>query len=107
LKELNGEDGYSGYTEWMQKVFAVFAFNDHFKLKNAHYILSATCSDEEIDYIYSLFKGEVGHPAFRIAENPEMIKAERPELFGRLKSFRARSDKCSEPVRGNRLPPES
>jgi flavin-dependent dehydrogenase len=95
LKELNGQDGYSGYTEWLQQAFAVFAFNDHFKLKNAHYILSATCSDEEIDYIYSRYKGEVGHPAFKIAENPEMIKDERPELFGRLKKAYAELDKMS------------
>jgi len=85
LKELNGQDGYTGYKEWLQKAFAVFAFRDHFKMKSAHYILSATCSDEEIDYIYSLFKGEVGHPAFKIAENQEIVKDKKPELFERLK----------------------
>lgn len=95
MKELNGQNGYQEYVDWTQRAFAVFIFPDHFKLKSTHYILSATCSDEEMDYIYSLFKNEVGHPAFKIAEKPELIKDERPDLFMRLKKAYEELNKMS------------
>ena len=85
LKELNGQNGYAEYIDWIQKAYAVFVFPDHFKMKIAHFVMSVTCSDEEVDYIFSLFEGKVGHPAFKMVENPELIKDERPELYERLK----------------------
>jgi len=42
-------------------------------------------SDEEADNIYRLFQDKVGHPAFLMAEKPEIIKGERPNLYPKLK----------------------
>ena len=86
LKELSGQKGYIEYIDWLHKAFAFFTYPDHFKLKARHHILRMVCSnDEEVDNIYRLFQGKVGHPAFLMAENPELIKDERPDLYLKLK----------------------
>ena len=86
LKELSGQKGYPGYTDWLHKAFAFFVYPDHFKLKARHHVLRMVCSnDEEADTIYRLFEGKIGHPAFLMAEEPELIKDERPDLYQKLK----------------------
>jgi len=46
--------------------------------------LSRTCSDEEVDYLYSLFHGRAGIPEMLIARNMELVKSGRPELYKKL-----------------------
>ena len=48
------------------------------------YGLSRICSDEEVDYIYSLFQGRLGVPEMVVANNLELIKDKRPELYEKL-----------------------
>ena len=43
----------------------------------------------------SLFKDKVGHPAFKIAKNPELVKDERPDLFKKLKKAYEKLNKMS------------
>jgi len=86
LKELSGQKGYPGYTDWLHKAFAFFAYPDHFKYKTRHRILRAVCAnDEEADAVYRLFQGKIGHPPFLVADNPELIKDVSPGLYLRLK----------------------
>jgi len=85
LKELNGQKGYPEYLDWLEQAFAFWAYPDHFRLKTMHHILKMACNDEEVDFIFSLLQGKVGHPSFVIGENPELVKDERPELYQRLK----------------------
>jgi flavin-dependent dehydrogenase len=85
LKELNGQKGYAEYIEWLEKAFAFWAYPQHFRLKTMHNLLKMVCSDEEIDFIFRILQGRVEHPPFVIAENPEIVRAERPALYERLK----------------------
>jgi len=87
LKELNGHKGYTEYIDWFKKAFAFWAYPEHLRLKTMHHILKMVCSDDEIDYIFSILRDKVGHPPFVIAENPEIVKAERPELYAKLKNI--------------------
>jgi flavin-dependent dehydrogenase len=82
-KELNGQKGYSEYIDWWQKAFA---FNDpeYFKRVGGHYPLPRICCDEELDYLYSLFQGRVGNSVGLVAQNLELIKDKKPELYEKL-----------------------
>ncbi len=81
-KELNGQKGYPEYIDWWQKAFA---FNDpHYWKIATVYPLNQICTDEELDYIYSLFQGRVGCAMGLIEKNLELIKKGRPELYERL-----------------------
>ena len=84
-KELNGQEGYREYIEWWQNAFE---FNDptFFKTMARYMFLNKLCTDEEVDYLYSLFQGEVGVSQVIIAKNLELIKKGRPELYERLKN---------------------
>ena len=46
--------------------------------------LARICSDEEVDYLYSLFQGRLGIPETMIANNLNLIKKGRPELYEKL-----------------------
>jgi len=85
LRELNGQNGYAGYIDWLEKAFAFWAYPEHFRLKAMHHVLKMVCSDDEIDFIFRLLQDKVGHPSFIIAENPGIVKDERPELYKKLK----------------------
>ena len=84
-KELNGQEGYPEYIAWWQKAFA-FNTPDYLRLvtKGLGMPLSRICSDEEVDYIYSLFQGRLGVPEMVVANNLELIKDKRPELYEKL-----------------------
>ncbi len=81
-KELNGEKGYPEYINWWQKAFA---FNDphYWKIAGA-FPLNLICTDDEVDYIYSLFQGRVGCAAGLLAKNLDLVKKGRPELYDKL-----------------------
>jgi flavin-dependent dehydrogenase len=85
VKELGGRPGYNEYISWLKGAFAFWAYPDHFRLKAMHHILKMSCNDDEIDYIFGLLQDRVGHPAFIIADNPEIVRQERPELYQKLK----------------------
>jgi flavin-dependent dehydrogenase len=87
LKELNGKKGYTEYIDWFKKAFAFWAYPEHLRLKTMHHILKMVCNDDEIDFIFNILQDKVGHPPFVIAENPEIVKAERPELYIKLKNI--------------------
>jgi flavin-dependent dehydrogenase len=81
-KELNGQKGYQEYIDWWQRAFA---FNDpHYWKVAGVFPLNSICNDEEVDYIYSLFEGRVGCAMGLIANNMDLIKKGRPELYEKL-----------------------
>ena len=81
-KELNGQKGYLEYINWWQQAFA---FNDpHYWKVAGVFNLNKICTDEEIDYLYSLFQGRVGCAMGFITKNLELIKQGRPELYEKL-----------------------
>lgn len=81
-KELNGQKGYPDYIAWWQKAFA---FNDPHYWKTAGvFPLNHICTDEEVDYLYSLFQGRIGCYMGLIAKNLDLIKKGRPELYEKL-----------------------
>jgi len=82
-KELSGQKAYPEYMDWWQKAFA-FNDPDYFRMVGGHYPLPSLCSDEELDYLYSLFEGRVGNAVGLVANNLELIKDKRPELYKKL-----------------------
>ena len=42
------------------------------------------CTDEEVDFLFKLFKGRLGILPFIVASNLEVVKRERPELHEKL-----------------------
>jgi flavin-dependent dehydrogenase len=81
-KELNGQKGYPEYIAWWQQAFA---FNDpHYWKVAGVFPLNSICTDEEIDYLYSLFQGRIGCYMGLIAKNLDLIKKGRPELYQKL-----------------------
>ena len=84
-KELNGQKGYAEYIDWWQKAF-YFHNPDYWRMVFGMFTLANAWScDEDVDYVYNLFKDKVGPPQIIIGENLEMIKPEKPELYERLK----------------------
>lgn len=82
-KELNGRKGNQEYIDWWQSS-QYFNSPEHLETLGKMYHLSAICSDEEVDYIYRLFKDKVGMPSDLVADNLEQIKEENPELYRKL-----------------------
>jgi len=82
-KELSGQKGYPEYVAWWQQAFA-FNTPTYINLLPNIFDLPKLCSDEEIDYIYSLVRDKIGSPLALANENLELIKAGRPELYERL-----------------------
>jgi len=69
-KELGGQKGYPEYIDWWQKAF-YFNNPDYLESvgKGLSMPLARICSDEEVDYLYSLFQGRLGIPETMIANN--------------------------------------
>jgi flavin-dependent dehydrogenase len=83
-RELDGQEGYPNYAAWWRKAFY---FN------NPRYLgmvgqgfrpLARLCTDEEMDFIYELFRGRLGIPEMMVQRNLELIRAMRPELYAKL-----------------------
>jgi flavin-dependent dehydrogenase len=84
-KELNGQKGYPEYIDWWQRAF-YFHNPDYFSMVLGMFALANAWScDEDVDYVYNLFQDKEGPPQTIIAENLELIKPGRPELYERLK----------------------
>jgi flavin-dependent dehydrogenase len=84
-KELNGQKGYPEYIKWWQESIET---NLPVFLKRPgprYHDLIPVCSDDEVDYLYSILQGQAGLPPVLVAQNLERIKGERPELYQKLK----------------------
>jgi len=85
LKENNGQPGYQDYIDWWQNAFA-FNRSAYQKLLASVYPLNRVCSDEDIDYLFQLFKDEIGIPTLLVAAKLDKIERGRPELYRKLKA---------------------
>ncbi len=81
-KELNGQKGYPEYISWWQKAFAFN--NPHYWKVAGVFSLNRICTDEEVDYIYSLFQDRIGCSMGFVNKNLELIKKGRPALYEKL-----------------------
>jgi digeranylgeranylglycerophospholipid reductase len=82
-REINGHSGYREYIAWWKQAFA-FNTPDYIKMISSLYPLPQICTDDEMDYIYSLCQGEIGIPQKMVGEKLDRIKAERPALYEKL-----------------------
>lgn len=99
-KERTGEKGYPEYINWWQNAFS-FNNPNYFTTVSEGYVLNRICTDEEIDYLYSLFRDRVGIPAVLVQEYLEVIEKERPALYQKLTKCRKHSMWQSEKRRGD------
>jgi len=85
-KELNGQKGYPEYIAWWQKAFHCTSNTSRVikSIGSFFFHLARICSDEEVDYLYSLFQGRIGIPEMLALNNLELIKRDRPELHEKL-----------------------
>jgi flavin-dependent dehydrogenase len=83
INELNGKKGYLEYINWWQQAFA-FNRQDSVKTLNLAYLLTKSCTSEEIDYIYRLFQDRIGIPPCQVNKNINLIKEDNPGLYEKL-----------------------
>jgi hypothetical protein len=85
-KELNGQKGYQEYIGWWQRAFYCTShFNSVFKnISGFFFPWARICTDEEVDYLYSLFQDKLGMPEMLVVNNLELIKKDRPELYDKI-----------------------
>jgi flavin-dependent dehydrogenase len=84
-KERDGQPGYREYIDWWQHAFA-FNNSAYQKLLAQVYPLNRVCNDDDIDYLFGLFKDEIGIPALLVTGNLERVEKGRPELYQKLKA---------------------
>jgi flavin-dependent dehydrogenase len=89
-KERNGERGYPEYITWWQNAFS-FNTPSYFSTLSEGYVLNRVCTDEEVDYVYSILQDKIGIPAVLVWENFERIKKEKPQLYQKLTKSREHS----------------
>jgi flavin-dependent dehydrogenase len=82
-KELNEQKGYPEYIAWWQQAFA-FNFPAYINMAPNIYTLPQVCSDEEVDYLYSLVHNKIGSPLALVNDNIELVKSRRLELYEKL-----------------------
>ena len=84
-KELNGQKGAQDYIDWWQQAF-YFMKPEYWQMVFQMFALANSWqTDDDVDFLYSLIKDKVGVPQIMIAQNMEMVKEGRPELYERLK----------------------
>lgn len=82
-KERDGKNGYREYVDWWQHSFS-FNTPDYFRVLSDGYALNRVCTDEELDYVYSILKDKVGIPAVIVDEKLGYIRKDRPLLYRKL-----------------------
>ncbi len=87
VKELNGERGYPDYTAWWQQAFA-FNTPDYLKMVATLYPLPRIATDDDMDYIYQMFRDRTGIPQVMLTHALDQVKAERPALYQKLEEVR-------------------
>lgn len=105
VKELNGEDGYTQYTNWWNKAFD---FNRVDGLQFVQFYgtlgIKARFTDDEIDYLFKLLEGKMlcgNFSQFEVPKNlwnalltyEEIIKDEKPEIYEKIKPIKELQDK--------------
>lgn len=93
IDELNRKPGFHDYTSWWQEAFE---FNcDKYLQVSQGYALVPTYSDDELDYLFSLFKGRVLEGTYSQYKTPsliwdyiysykDLIKKANPQLFSKI-----------------------
>lgn len=91
--ELDGKNGFEKYSDWWNESFE---FNrDEYLQVSQGYALVPTYSDDELDYLFSLFKDKTLEGTYSqyktpkliwdyILSNQTQIQTERPELFNKI-----------------------
>jgi flavin-dependent dehydrogenase len=82
-KERENRGGFEEYRRWWYQAFA-FNTPEYTKMVSQMYPLPKICSDDEIDYLWSLLKGKTGIPQVMISGCLDQIAVERPDLHKRL-----------------------
>jgi flavin-dependent dehydrogenase len=82
-KERENRGGFEEYRRWWYQAFA-FNTPEYTKMVSQMYPLPKICSDDEIDYLWSLLKGKTGIPQAMISGCLDQIAVERPDLHKRL-----------------------
>jgi flavin-dependent dehydrogenase len=83
LREINGDTGFISYSRWWQNAFEGNTPN-YGKAAGRFFSLNSLCNDDEVDYLYQAYQGEVGVPAMTIAKDLDRIKNTHPELYKKL-----------------------
>lgn len=84
-KEGKGLKGYEWYVTWWQNSFGFNKKKRYSTLSERPYPLNRVQTDEELDFLFSLCEGEIGHSALLIGKKLDIVKEKRPELYERLK----------------------
>jgi len=82
-KEFDGKGGFLDYAAWWRQAFA-FNTPDYIKMVSQLYPLPKICTDEDIDYLWSIFETRTGIPQLMVAGSLGQIQRERPELYSKL-----------------------
>lgn len=84
-KEAASLKGYDWYKTWWQNSFGFNKKKTFSSLSERPYPLNRVESDEELDFLFSLCEGEIGHSALLISNKLGIVREKRPELYERLK----------------------
>jgi flavin-dependent dehydrogenase len=94
-KELNGQKGNQDYIDWWQQAF-YFMKPEYWQMVFQMFALANSWqTDDDVDFLYNLIKDKVGVPQIMIAQNMEMVKEGRPELYKRLKDGYAQAEQMA------------
>ncbi|MCX8126475.1 MAG: NAD(P)/FAD-dependent oxidoreductase [Dehalococcoidia bacterium] len=84
IKEMEGKSGYAEYTAWWKKAFDTMD-PDYLKAAGRFYAINAVCDNDDVDYLYRLVGNEVGVPAVLAVRKLDVVSAERPKLYEKIK----------------------
>jgi len=90
-RNLESNQDYTKYVDWWQRSFE-FNQPDYFRYVSRYFSLNKLCSDEDIDDLYRIMRGKVGVPSVLIADNLDLVKREKPELYSVLREQIDRQD---------------
>jgi flavin-dependent dehydrogenase len=85
-KEMAGLKGYDWYKDWWQNSFGFNKKKTYSSLSERPYPLNRVETDEELDFLFGLCEGEIGHSALLIGNKLDVVREKRPELYERLKT---------------------
>jgi len=82
-KQWAGNNGFDEYNTWYRKAFA---FNQPYypRIIAGSHVLISQFNDKDMDDIYQMFEGQQGIPTLLVANNQEMIKQRRPDLWEKM-----------------------
>jgi flavin-dependent dehydrogenase len=83
-----GQPDFGEYARWWRDAFA-FNQPNYFAVISDYYTFNRVCSDNEVDWLFELFEGEIGIPGPLIDGAMERIKASRPDIHDKLVKAKA------------------